>query len=81
MNSTHVYMCGGEPLKPDPFSLCLLKRSLDDLFSMVDVRVLHEKVLGRRYGKNVFGIFKMKYANFCVLKRIVTMILFIFGCK
>jgi hypothetical protein len=66
-------MCGGEPLKPDPFSLCLLKRNLDDLFSMVDVRELGGKVLGRRFGKNVFGIFEMKYANFCVPKKIITM--------
>jgi hypothetical protein len=41
-------MCGGELLKPDPFSLCLFKRRLDDFFFMVDVRELHGKVLGRR---------------------------------
>jgi hypothetical protein len=32
----------------------MLKRSLDDLFFMVDVRNLRGKVLGRRFGKNVF---------------------------
>jgi hypothetical protein len=64
-------MHGEEHLNLDPFSLCMLKRSLDALFSMVDVRKLHGKVLWRRSRKHVFGIFEMKYANFYVPKRIV----------
>jgi hypothetical protein len=74
-------MCGGELLKLDPFSLCLLKRHLDDLFSMVDVREFRGKLLGRKSRKNVFGIFEMKYPKICVPNRNVTMFVFFFGAN
>lgn len=45
---------------------------------MVDGRELHGYVLGRRFGKNEFEIFEMKYANFYVPKRIVTMWIYFF---
>lgn len=73
-----VPMCGGEPFKPDPFSLCLLKWSLDDLFSMVDVKELCGKVLGRRSGKNVFRIFEMKM-QISVFQRKLLQCVFLFS--